>query len=173
MSAAGKTVLHVGCGGEPLPSWLAGARETRLDIDEAHAPDVCADMRQIPDDVGQFDVVLCHHALEHLYPHEVGPTLAGFRRHLVPGGAAVVVVPDLGDVRPTEDVLYESPAGPISGLDLIYGLRTAIGENPHMAHHSGFTADTLRDAFEGAGFVQVQTKRLGYCYNLFGAGVAA
>ncbi len=173
MTAAGKTVLHVGCGGDPLPVWLAGARETRLDIDGQHHPDILADMRWIPEDAGLFDVVLCQHALEHLYPHDVVPTLAGFARHLKPGGSAVVMVPDLGDVRPTDEVLYESPAGPVAGLDLIYGMRSLIAENPHMAHHSGFTSDTLRAAMEDAGFARVETSRLGYCFNLLGAGVVA
>jgi hypothetical protein len=63
-------------------------------------------------------------------------------RVLKPGGCVVVFVPDLEGVEATDEVLYEAPCGPITGLDLIYGLRSAWPQ-PHMAHHTGFVRDTL------------------------------
>jgi len=35
MNIPGKSVLHTGCSGHPLPAYLAGCREIRLDIDRA------------------------------------------------------------------------------------------------------------------------------------------
>ena len=121
-------------------------------------------------DIGEFDAVFCQHALEHLHPHEVPAALSEFRRVLKTGGSAMVFVPDLEDVRPTEEIILESPAGPISGLDMIYGYRKALKEHPYMAHNTGFIEETLNKAFVDAGFVKVLTKRLGN-YNLMAVGL--
>lgn len=164
-----RRILHVGCGGDPLPAWLPGA-ETRLDVDPAAKPDIVASMTALGD-IGIFDVVYCCHALEHLYPHEVGTALREFLRVLSPGGSVILFVPDLEDVRPTDDILYVSPAGPIAGLDLFYGFRPLLAEMPHMAHHTGFVSATLRDALQAAGFTRVATQRLPDCFNLMGVGV--
>lgn len=162
-------VLHAGAGGGALPDFLRG-EEVRLDIDPATGPDIVASMVDVGD-IGPFDVVYCNHALEHLYPHEVGRALREFHRVLKDNGFALVFVPDLEDVKATEEVLYESPDGPITGLDLIYGKRDRIASMPHMAHHTGFTAATLAQAFREAGFVRVETKRIGPCFNLMGVGI--
>ena len=74
-----RSLLHVGCGGGRLPDWLTGFNEIRLDIDDTYNPDIVADMKDMGD-IGQFDVVFCQHALEHLYPHEVTQALEEFRR---------------------------------------------------------------------------------------------
>lgn len=162
-----RRILHVGCGGDPLPAWLTGD-EIRLDIDPAVGPDIVASMTALGD-IGGFDVVYCCHALEHLYPHEVATALGEFLRVLKPGGFAVVFVPDLEDVQPTDDILYVSPAGPIRGLDLYYGFRPLLAAMPHMAHHTGFVSASLHAAFTAAGFAPVEVKRLP-CFNLMAAG---
>lgn len=165
-----RTVLHVGCGGDPLPAWLHGAEETRVDLDAGHSPDIVADMRYLTG-IGRYDAVLCQHALEHLSPHEVVPTLEGFRRLLNDGGAVLIMVPDLEGVSATDDVLFESPAGPICGLDLMYGHRASLERNPLMAHKTGFTASSLEAALTTAGLREATTSRLPY-HNLFGVGKA-
>lgn len=164
-----RSVLHVGCGTEPLPDWLAAANETRLDIDPAHKPDIVASMTDLGP-IGPFDAVYSNHCLEHLYPHEVPVALSEFHRVLHPGGHVLIFVPDLEDVRPTEDVLFTAPVGPITGLDLYYGLRRMIEEKPHMAHHCGFVSQTLNRNLVEAGFVLVTVQRLG-SFNLFAAAV--
>jgi len=116
-------------------------------------------------DVGSFDAVACNNALEHLYPHEVDKALSEFYRVLKPGGHAVIQVPDLEDVKATEDLLPEIG---MSGLHLFYGDPALLEHFPHMAHHSGFVEDTLRRVMERVGF-KVQTKRLP-CYQLMGLG---
>lgn len=153
------SLLHVGCGGEPLPEWARGHfNEVRLDIDAAHDPDIVASMVDMGD-IGPFNAVFSCHSLEHLYPHDVSRALGEFRRVLADGGYAVILVPDLEDVRPTNETLYESGAGPVAGLDLMYGMRALLAQMPYMAHHTGFTADTLHAALMEAGFSSIVVER--------------
>ena len=162
-----KTLLHVGCGSDPLPDWLHGFMETRLDINPNVDPDIIASMLDMGD-IGQFDAVLCRHALEHLYAHEVPVALEEFKRVLNDGGHLIVFVPDLQDVQATNEVLFISPAGPITGLDLIYGFREAIQTNPFMQHKTGFMQDTLSKAL--GMFKEHRVRRIGN-YDLMGIGV--
>lgn len=152
-------VLHAGCGGAPLPPLFGDCEEVRLDINKNANPDVVASLTDMGD-IGTFDAAYCSHCLEHLYPHEVRKAASEFYRITAVGGYVVILVPDLEGVRATEEVLFVSPAGPISGLDLIYGYRPEIPVNPFMAHHSGFTAETLERVLTDAGFDMVTTKRI-------------
>jgi SAM-dependent methyltransferase len=163
-------VLHVGSGHQALPTWLSHMAEVRLDIDPGCKPDVVAGMTDMGD-IGQFDAVYCSHALEHLYPHDVPVALAEFRRVLSPGGVAVVFVPDLEGVPADETVMYESPCGPITGLDMYYGKVSYLADAPFMAHHTGFVSGTLGSALADAGFRDVKVVRA-HGYNLMGVGKA-
>lgn len=152
----GKDVLHVGCGGSPFPTWLVeGANETRLDIDCIYSPDIIADMRDFVTEQ-RFDAIYCSHALEHLYDHEVVPTLKNFLNHLKDGGFSIVVVPNLSGITATDEVVYESPSGPVTGRDMIYGRLSPMEKMPYMAHHTGFVEDTLKKKFEEAGYKSVK-----------------
>lgn len=162
------SVLHVGCGTNPLPTWLDGADEVRLDIDPGCDPDVVASMTEMGE-IGPFDLIYCSHAIEHLYPHDVTKALGEFHRVLKPQGAAFIFVPDLEDVKPTEEPLYDSPSGPICGLDMYYGLGRYIEISPHMAHHSGFVRETLTKALKAVGFEATARRLSGY--NLFAMAV--
>lgn len=164
-----RRVLHVGCGGDTLPPWLLPAEEVRLDIDERHNPDVVGSILDMGD-IGGFDAVLASHILEHVYPHEVPVALAECRRVLKDGGALILFVPNLENVRPTEDVLYVSAAGPITGLDMIYGARWLLKDQPYMAHHTGFTPATLRAALQAAGFSRVAVQVVAE-WNLMGGAL--
>lgn len=152
-------VLHAGCGNDTLPTQFAGCDEVRLDIDERVNPDVVANLVDMGD-IGTFHTTYCSHALEHLYPHQVNKALKEFLRVLENDGYSIFFVPDLEGLTPTDEVLYESPGGPICAMDLFYGYRKALEEFPHMAHHTGFTADSLKTALLEAGFTSVITKRL-------------
>ena len=160
-------LLHVGCGTAAPPEWLSDYDETRLDINADARPDVVASMLDMGD-IGPFDVVFCEHALEHVAPFEVPRALSEFRRVLKPGGHAVVFVPDLEGVSPTNAVILQTPSGPVTGHDLFYGFGPALKDNPFMAHRCGFVAETLEMAFREAGFADVKTQRVGN-FNLMGA----
>lgn len=161
-------VLQVGCGYATLPTWLDGFDQVRLDIDPRCRPDIVASITDMGD-VGTYRLVYAEHCLEHLYPHDVQKALGEFMRVLEPGGIAYITVPDLEDVRPTDDVLMITPAGPVSGIDLYYGFRPALQSAPYMAHHTGFVSATLEAALQAAGFRTTMKRCLDY--NLLGLGV--
>ncbi|MFQ5730968.1 MAG: tetratricopeptide repeat protein [Planctomycetaceae bacterium] len=167
---AQKTVLHVGCGPRNSaglherfcgPEW----REVRLDIDPGVQPDVVAsltDMSEIGSD--SADALFSSHNLEHLYGHEVPLALAEFLRVLKPGGLVLVTMPDLQQLAhhiiadKLDDVLYVSPAGPITTLDCLFGFGKAIAQgNAFMAHKTGFTERSLCRRLQDAGFVDART----------------
>jgi len=151
--------------------------ERRLDIDPAVQPDIVAsitDMKPVVD--ASVDGVFSSHNLEHLYAHEVAVALGEFFRVLKPGGVVLVTMPDLQSVAAAvaenklEDMLYMSPAGPICPLDVLYGFRPAIARgNIFMAHKTGYTATTLQQKLEAAGFTAVRVER-GNAYDLWGIG---
>lgn len=158
-------VLHVGCGPRDsgiLPDVFLREewQELRLDIDPDVEPDFVAsitDMACVQD--SSVEAVYSSHNLEHLFAHEVPLALSEFHRVLKPGGGVLIRVPDVQEIArqvaagKLEDALYISPAGPISSIDVLWGLRTAIAEGNHfMAHKTGFTIDTLRVKLEQAGF---------------------
>jgi len=161
-------VLHAGCGGDPLPVWFAGFDEVRLDINPDCKPDIVASMTSLGD-IGPFEAVYCSHALEHLFPHDAAKALAEFHRVLAPGGQALIFVPDLEGVAPTQEVLFESAAGPITGHDLFYGYAPYLASNPFMGHRSGFMADSMALALEVAGFSSALTQRI-QGHNLMAIG---
>lgn len=164
-----RVVLHVGCGPadrNSLHERFRGGewREIRVDLDPSVKPDLVAsiiDLCRIAD--GSADAVWSAHNLEHLSAHEVPLALAEFFRVLKPGGCALITLPDLQQVAEfivadkLEEVAYESPAGPITPLDCVFGLGTAIAAGrPLMAHRTGFTESTLRKHLERASFCAVR-----------------
>lgn len=162
-------ILHAGCGRESLPDWLEGT-ETRLDIDSECSPDIVATMVMLGD-IGSYDTVYCSHALEHLHAHQALQALREFRRVLNDGGQAIIIVPDLGDVRPTFDVVYQSPHGPVTGFDMFFGQPNLVQESLYMAHRCGFVEATLWQALDAAGFSSIKIIRDPDGFNLIGIAV--
>jgi len=123
-------------------------------------------------DIGPFDIVFCSHALEHLAPGDAMKALAEFKRVLRPNGAVMLFVPDLQDIKPTFEKVYDSPMGPITGHDMYYGHTSASVVNPFMRHLTGFVQSTLAGAMTQAGFSKVKVERQPTVFQLFGVGHA-
>lgn len=160
-----KRVLNVGGNSKeiPLPPVFRGWENVLLDIDPRANPDVLCDARELARlGGGEYDAVYCSHNLEHYYRHDVPRVLAGFRHVLKDDGFANIRVPDVAEVmRVTvqngldiEDVLYQSPAGPITVRDVIYGYGPEIERsgNDFFAHKTGFTRKSLEAALQAGGF---------------------
>jgi predicted SAM-dependent methyltransferase len=165
-------VLHVGCGPKTvgiLPEQFRPDvwHEVRLDIDASVQPDIVSsitDMRQVRDD--SCKAVWSSHNIEHLHPWEVELALSEFHRVLKSGGIAFVQCPDIEAVaaeivsgRITE-ITYESEAGPIRPLDMIFGYSEFLKNgNKYQAHKTGFTAETLEAKMKEAGFAKVEIQK--------------
>ncbi len=161
-------VLNVGGGSKAidLPEFYTGWEQVFLDIDPSVSPDVCCDARELTTlDKGLYDAVYCSHNLEHYYRHDAVKVLAGFRHVLKSDGVAHIRVPDVmkavqhvvvneGDL---DTVLYESPIGPISFRDLLYGHAGLVEKagRDFMAHKNGFSKISLKKFMNDNGFPYV------------------
>jgi ubiquinone/menaquinone biosynthesis C-methylase UbiE len=163
-----KKVLNVGGNNKAiqLPPQYTNFDHILLDIDPKGSPDIVCDARKLTTlDATQFDAVYSSHNLEHYYRHDVSLVLAGFLHVLKEGGFAHIRVPDINEVmRVTiergldiDDILYQSPAGPIMVLDVLYGYSVEIEKSGQdfFAHKTGFTQKSLNNALQRAGFSKI------------------
>jgi len=161
-------VLNVGGGTKdiPLPPHYANWRHDLLDIDPKGKPDVTCDARELQTlAASQYDAVYCSHNLEHYYQHDGPRVLRGFLHVLRPDGFAELRVPDMNTVMKRvvesdldiEDVLYQSPSGPISVRDVFYGYAKQIESSgmDFYAHKTGFSVKSLRALLMRSGFPNV------------------
>ena len=161
-------ILHAGCGREPLPAWLSAYKEVRLDIDPDVGPDIVAPLTSLGE-IGPFDAVWCSHVLEHLPQDQIEKALQEFKRVTKEGAPVMVIVPDTENIEPTDDVLYQSPIGPITGKDLHFGCQSLIQSNEYMRHQTQFVRDSLNEIFSKV-FSRSEVRRLSG-YNIFAVGV--
>ena len=160
-----RKVLNVGGNSKdiPLPPNYQGWENVLLDVDPRGKPDVVCDARELTSlEAGVYDAVYCSHNLEHYFRHDVPKVLAGFRHVLRDEGFAHIRVPDLGEVMrqvvqkslDIDDMLYQSPAGPITVRDVFYGFGLEIERsgNDFFAHKTGFTQKSLVRILGGCGF---------------------
>ena len=175
-----KTFLHVGCGQNTKVNAGRGFQsddwqEIRFDINPAVHPDIVGsmtDMSGVAD--SSVDAIYSSHNIEHLYPHEVPLALTEFKRVLKPDGFIVITCPDLQslaqlivDNKLTEPA-YQSPAGPIAPLDILYGLRPALASgNLYMAHHCGFTQKVLAEVIQHCGFNRAIVRQRAEFFDLW------
>lgn len=158
-------VLNVGGNSKniPLPELFGGWEHILLDIDPRGKPDVVCDARELTSLTGaKYDAVYCSHNLEHYYRHDAKKVLNGFHHVLKDDGFVHIRVPDMGELMTIvvtnnldiDDVLYQSPAGPITVRDVIYGYGVEIERsgNDFFAHKTGFTKKSLMRLLTQTGF---------------------
>jgi hypothetical protein len=163
-----KVFLHVGCGRQRKANTTRGFNsdqwgEIRLDIDPSVAPDIVGTMTDMSAVASaSVDAIYSSHNIEHVYAHEVPVVLAEFLRVLKDDGFAVITCPDLKSVakRIADDLLtepaYQSPMGPVSPLDILYGHRPSLARGDlYMAHKCGFTEKVLTGTLHAAKFKSV------------------
>lgn len=155
-----KRFLHI-CRGEKNPARLPKLfatpewQEIRFDTDP--------NMNITGMESASMDGVFTAHNLQFLPSLQVPFAVKEFFRVLKPGGIAMITVPDMQVVAAyiaqgrLENKLYDSPAGPISPIDIIYGSRQT--EQNRIMHKSGFTAVTLARRLMEAGFSNIIVQR--------------
>ena len=170
-----KTVLHPGCGRKTIvgdyPLFPEGEwTETRVDIDPSVKPDIVASMMAmpvVPD--ASHDAIYTAHTLEHVFAHELPVALEEFRRVLKPGGFVLSRVPNIQKAAVAIAAgralapPYDSPGGPVTPLDILYGQAAAVAQHGiYMGHRNGFTPLLLGQAIQEAGFVAIQVATRGF-----------
>lgn len=158
-----RKVLNVGGGGRSLPPRYAGWEQVLLDIDPKVKPDVCCDaLRMSKLKPRDYDAVYCSHTVEHFYRHDVNRLLRGFVHVLKEEGFAEIAVPNLKYLveqavgKELDDVWYQSPSGPISFHDVLYGFgKPMAAGNLFYAHKCGFTKTALTRELFAAGFAHI------------------
>ena len=159
-----KTLLHVGCAslnishikGFNIDEWT----EIRFDIDESRNPDIVGtltDMSLVQTE--SVDAIYSAYNIDHIYPHEVPTALSEFFRVLKDDGMAIIKCPDIQSVCEAVakgkllEPFYNSPVGPISPIDILFGNRKAVAKgNEFMAKKGGFIYSVLDSALHQAGF---------------------
>lgn len=171
-------LLHVGCGPKSIAHTpFAGSawQEIRLDIDPSAAADLTTSMLHIEGLAdGAVDAVFSSHNLEHLEAHQVPRALAEFHRVLKPTGFCLITCPDLQAIGAAlssdrlVEPLFQSGAGAITPLDILYGHRPSLAAgHQHMAHRCGFTGSVLRQLLEASGFRHVGVSRRAAHFDLW------
>ena len=162
-----KNFLHVGCGfrtkKDTLKYYDKEWKETRVDINKNVNPDILGSMKDLSNVQNNFyDSIFSSHSIEHVYAHEVDIVLNEFYKVLNEQGFLVITCPELKSICKLVmedkllDVAYESAAGPISAVDMLWGHRVSIKKgNEFMAHKNGFTLKTLMTACTNANFKSV------------------
>jgi hypothetical protein len=162
--------INAGCGSmenSRLPGFFSKWRQIRVDVDPGWQPDVVAnisDLSVIPN--ATADAVWSAHCVEHLFAHQVPLALAEFRRVLLGSGFACIIVPDLQAIAQwiatdrVHETIYESPAGPVTAHDMLWGFGQAIAQgHSAMAHHCGFTPTLFLKCLQEAGFAEIVLRR--------------
>jgi predicted SAM-dependent methyltransferase len=175
-----KKFLHVGCGrlnktnlnnDFNSPEW----EEVRVDLDPNNQPDILSSMTDLSAiESNSIDAIYSSHSIEHLFAHEVSQALTEFNRVLNDDGFLILTCPDLQTVcalvadDKLTDTAYQSGAGPIAPIDMIYGHRTSIMQgNVFMAHKSGFTKKVLTATLLSVRFESVAVLRRELNYDLW------
>ena len=162
-------LVNAGCGplGGRLPAMFQGWQQLRVDIDPAVSPDVVAsitDLSQIQS--GTADAFWSAHCVEHLYAHSIDEALSELYRILADGGFGCIIVPDLQAIAryiaedKAHEVIYTSPAGPITAHDMVYGLGSALAlGRAAMAHRCGFTPSLMIQRLQALSFGEIILRR--------------
>jgi SAM-dependent methyltransferase len=150
-----------------LPAMFSEWRQFRVDVDPSVEPDLVADITDlsgIPS--GSVDAVWAAHCIEHLYLHEVSAALAEAHRILADDGFLCVIVPDLQSIAGfivndrLHEVIYQSPAGPVTAHDMLFGFGPAIAQGrSSMAHNCGFTPGMLMQKMQEISFAEILLRR--------------
>lgn len=175
-----KKLLHVGCGNSKLKHTTSGFNdgswdELRFDIDVTAKPDIVGTMTDMGGVASSsIDAIFSSHNIEHLYAHEIEVALSEFTRVLKVNGFLVITCPDLQSVCElvSKDMLtavaYDSPSGPITPFDILFGHRVYMAQgNLYMAHRCGFTNSVLRATLQDAGFKSIASMRRPNCFDLW------
>jgi SAM-dependent methyltransferase len=145
-------VYNIGAGGISVKDqsnlFNDGWKEYTVDVAECN-PDIVSNIIGLPGiEDESADSIWASHVVEHVYWHELPDVFNAIVRVLKPNGFGFVMVPNLAAIvdkikHGLLETLYESPAGPVAAIDMIYGHRGTVRNNQYMQHKTGFTPQSL------------------------------
>ena len=165
-----RLVVNVGCGpagSGRVPAMFKDWHQIRVDVDPTVGPDVVASASDLSAFAsGTVSAIWSAHCIEHLYAHEAVAALVEFNRVLADDGVACIIVPDLQTIAQfivsdrLHEVLYQSPAGPVTAHDVLFGYGPALAQGrPSMAHRCGFTPTLMLRRLNEAAFTEIVLRR--------------
>jgi SAM-dependent methyltransferase len=139
-------------------------------IDPSVEPDLLADMTDLSAiESGAADAVWTSHTLEHLFAHQVHEAISEAYRILRDDGFLCLIVPDLQAIAEyvvndkLDEVVYESPAGPVTAHDIMYGFGPYLSQGMYkMAHHCAFSPSLLLRRLQDVPFAEIVMRRRPY-----------
>jgi len=163
-------LLNIGSGPASLtiPAYYEDWDAVRLDIEPRNEPDLLMDAMDLDTlEASQFDAAYASHLLEHIYPQGLERFMRGVHHVLVADGFVDFRVPDALAAcrRATEDGTLDAPCytvavGTVTAWDMLYGyLHYQQVMGPAMAHHNGFSQQTLTGTLQAFGFGRVYIAR--------------
>lgn len=160
-------LLDIVNSGGGLPTTLKNAPLQHIRFGASEEMDIRGDIRDlsyIPAE--SCDAVWNAGSLPYLYAHEVGPVLANIHRILKRNAVFLFSVADMQRLGQYayqgkfEKKLYDSPAGPITTLDLMYGHAASIAHGQFdRAIRTGFISSSIANKLTRVGFGDVEVKR--------------
>lgn len=140
-----KNIADIGCGLD-TPYFGKDTKVTRIDGDPSVRPDVLCDIRAIPLEKEQFDVVHSRHVLEHFFAEDIPKLIAEWTRILKIGGEFILTVPDLAYAA--REIL-KADADPAYNAIYAYWQMYGRKQNfrPEELHKGGFTKNGLKKMF--------------------------
>lgn len=150
-------IVDLGCG--PVHQQFPEGVPVRVDLDERWNPDMRADVRHLPMDDAQFDIVFSSHCLEHFSRADQHVCMAEWKRIMVPGGELRLVLPNLewaADKLLKFEELSEKERR--DAWNVLYGAQSS----PYDFHMNGFTPSSLREFVAGFGFRPMTCRIEGY-----------
>ena len=119
--------------------------------------------------------IIANHLLPRFNAYEVPKVLGNLYRALDEDGFAIIICPDLQSIiervlaNGLSEPAYQSPAGPITPLDLIFGHQGSIQSGVLSApHRTGFTTASLTEQLQAAGFKTIRTLARPENFDLWG-----
>lgn len=126
---------------------------------KGRAPDILADMGNIPLPDGCADELLCVHGIEHVFPWEAEKVIAEWRRLLKVGGLLAIECPDL--IKCCRNIIrgytVKDKHPDQMGVFGLYGDYTL--NDPYMCHKFAYSPASMKALLERHGFREIQEER--------------
>lgn len=146
--------IDIGCGPQNREKEFPDHELVRVDIREEVNPDYRCDVRSLPFDNEEFDLVFSSHVLEHFDRNEYLDVLKEWIRVLKKDGTLVLILPNIKWA--IENFENEKEFGNV--MNVLYGGQT----NPFDKHFNGLWPVKVKEDLRKLDFVDVAIEEKGY-----------